>query len=78
LATQTKTETVELAGGLKLHIETVSMFPTECQVALTFDADLVPVHLELLQFAGKDPAHPYDVLMLAMLPEHREPTKGGE
>jgi hypothetical protein len=70
-----KTETVTLAGGIKLRIESMSIDPHECQVMLTFDADLVPVHLELLQFApGKRPGTSHDVLMLAMLPA----MKGGE
>jgi hypothetical protein len=63
----TRTETVVLAGGIKLRIDSSSMEPHECEIKLTFDADLVPVNLDLLQFQGKSPDTNYDVLMLATL-----------
>jgi hypothetical protein len=62
----TKEDVVELAGGIRLHIESKQFEGDDtCEVRLTFDGDLIPIHMELMQFAPpRDPDTSHDVLML--------------
>jgi hypothetical protein len=62
-----KEDVVELAGGIRLRINSQCFEGDEtCEVMLTFDGDLIPIHIELMQFAPpKGPDTRHDVLILA-------------